>query len=140
MWAQRVTSGVAAVSAALYRVVCVDILTELRISFFVQAADGIRDLYVTGVQTCALPISRGAARGDGRGLSGDVLIHRRRKGRMCQPTMLAPTRVARAKNGAPRHERAAIAPHEAFSRSEERRVGKEGGSPRPPARRRAMTR
>src|SRR2546430_10235994 len=26
--------------------------------FFVQAEDGIRDLTVTGVQTCALPISR----------------------------------------------------------------------------------
>src|SRR5438874_928703 len=28
--------------------------------FFFQAEDGIRDLYVTGVQTCALPISHGA--------------------------------------------------------------------------------
>src|SRR5690349_22166427 len=28
------------------------------IIFFFQAEDGIRDLYVTGVQTCALPISR----------------------------------------------------------------------------------
>src|SRR5690349_23499674 len=27
------------------------------IYFFFQAEDGIRDLYVTGVQTCALPIS-----------------------------------------------------------------------------------
>src|SRR6266540_2446917 len=27
--------------------------------FFFQAEDGIRDLYMTGVQTCALPISRG---------------------------------------------------------------------------------
>src|SRR5690349_24579711 len=26
--------------------------------FFFQAEDGIRDLYVTGVQTCALPICR----------------------------------------------------------------------------------
>src|SRR5690349_22535807 len=34
------------------------------IFFFFQAEDGIRDLYVTGVQTCALPIfhrARGAA-------------------------------------------------------------------------------
>src|SRR6266478_6454985 len=31
--------------------------------FFFQAEDGIRDLTVTGVQTCALPISHGAARG-----------------------------------------------------------------------------
>src|SRR5256886_12346226 len=29
--------------------------------FFFQAEDGIRDLTVTGVQTCALPISRAAA-------------------------------------------------------------------------------
>src|SRR6266496_5308401 len=29
--------------------------------FFFQAEDGIRDLYVTGVQTCALPISVGHA-------------------------------------------------------------------------------
>src|SRR2546421_11546605 len=30
--------------------------------FFFQAEDGIRDLIVTGVQTCALPISRRGAR------------------------------------------------------------------------------
>src|SRR6267378_3359409 len=30
-----------------------------RLFFFFQAEDGIRDLYVTGVQTCALPISDG---------------------------------------------------------------------------------
>src|SRR5690349_22245250 len=30
--------------------------------FFFQAEDGIRDLYVTGVQTCALPISAGPTR------------------------------------------------------------------------------
>src|SRR2546427_9178824 len=37
----------------------------LFIFFFFQAEDGIRDLTVTGVQTCALPISgtRAAARG-----------------------------------------------------------------------------
>src|SRR6266576_2925620 len=29
--------------------------------FFFQAEDGIRDLYVTGVQTCALPILRRVA-------------------------------------------------------------------------------
>src|SRR2546430_12903822 len=31
--------------------------SRLRIFFFFQAEDGIRDLTVTGVQTCALPIS-----------------------------------------------------------------------------------
>src|SRR3712207_6251473 len=32
---------------------------EHMISFFFQAEDGIRDIGVTGVQTCALPILRG---------------------------------------------------------------------------------
>src|SRR5438874_13009125 len=31
-------------------------MTNLLVFFFFQAEDGIRDLYVTGVQTCALPI------------------------------------------------------------------------------------
>src|SRR5256884_3739744 len=31
--------------------------------FFFQAEDGIRDVAVTGVQTCALPILRGCQRG-----------------------------------------------------------------------------
>src|SRR6266496_4606938 len=35
-------------------------LTLILVVFFFQAEDGIRDLYVTGVQTCALPISCGA--------------------------------------------------------------------------------
>src|SRR6266516_2390112 len=34
--------------------------------FFLQAEDGIRDRTVTGVQTCALPISRRYQRGSGR--------------------------------------------------------------------------
>src|SRR6266496_1616531 len=41
--------------------------------FFFQAEDGIRDLYVTGVQTCALPISRrraGETPGPGAAVSG----------------------------------------------------------------------
>src|SRR2546430_7770678 len=40
---------------------------ESDIFFFFQAEDGIRDLTVTGVQTCALPISGGGrARRQGR--------------------------------------------------------------------------
>src|SRR5439155_14250580 len=31
--------------------------SEIRVFFFFQAEDGIRDGHVTGVQTCALPIS-----------------------------------------------------------------------------------
>src|SRR2546427_7510969 len=38
---------------ACVMLVCLDLLF-----FFFQAEDGIRDLTVTGVQTCALPISR----------------------------------------------------------------------------------
>src|SRR2546422_5462732 len=40
------------------------------IFFFFQAEDGIRDVAVTGVQTCALPISSGA---DGDGLTREFL-------------------------------------------------------------------
>src|SRR6267378_6731465 len=36
---------------------CLTLLSSLEFFFFFQAEDGIRDLYVTGVQTCALPIS-----------------------------------------------------------------------------------
>src|SRR6266496_4658378 len=43
--------------------------------FFFQAEDGIRDLYVTGVQTCALPILLATRSG-----SGEVLHARLRKG------------------------------------------------------------
>src|SRR5690606_40999932 len=38
------------------------VLLYHRGAFFFQAEDGIRDFHVTGVQTCALPISLGAAR------------------------------------------------------------------------------
>src|SRR5438874_2005495 len=36
---------------------CFTCLRCIAVYFFFQAEDGIRDLYVTGVQTCALPIS-----------------------------------------------------------------------------------
>src|SRR5256886_7508365 len=36
---------------------------ELDVFFFFQAEDGIRDLTVTGVQTCALPIFKATLRG-----------------------------------------------------------------------------
>src|SRR5204862_4086842 len=38
------------------------VLIPVLIFFFFQAEDGIRDLYVTGVQTCALPIWTGQDR------------------------------------------------------------------------------
>src|SRR5438874_11994040 len=53
--------------------------------FFFQAEDGIRDLYVTGVQTCALPISLTGARACGgvprrklRSNSRSVILSNRR--------------------------------------------------------------
>src|SRR5690349_24403642 len=69
--------------------------------FFFQAEDGIRDLYVTGVQTCALPIS---ARGG-------------RTAPRCSATSSAGRAWGRSP---PRGSR--------WPRSEERRVGKECGS------------
>src|SRR5688572_33248983 len=62
------------------------------IFFFFQAEDGIRDLTVTGVQTCALPIST-AARGDHRerdarvvdAAGGDGPVASDRVHQRCQP-------------------------------------------------------
>src|SRR6267378_115952 len=39
------------------RILCPPRACSVVFFFFFQAEDGIRDLYVTGVQTCALPIS-----------------------------------------------------------------------------------
>src|SRR5947209_19478828 len=99
-------------------------------SFFFQAEDGIRDIGVTGVQTCALPILRGAEMAAGH--------ERRRRKRAGQPDQ--------RKRPAPSHEREAmrhrpraVAQHVGAPvavggerggtyvnvRSEERRVGKE---------------
>src|SRR2546430_5330765 len=43
--------------------------------FFFQAEDGIRDLTVTGVQTCALPISGGSRRSRPRNVPGGARCH-----------------------------------------------------------------
>src|SRR5690349_24871933 len=80
--------------------------------FFFQAEDGIRDLYVTGVQTCALPISASAPRNRMRSASAAHMAHVGRTtfgGRPRRPT------------SGPASLRAAIR----GPRSEERRVGKE---------------
>src|SRR5256886_8895062 len=92
--------------------------------FFFQAEDGIRDLTVTGVQTCALPISRGRA----CATPGDVDM----SGRPVRRRVLAdveqaggwPVVLARIASGEPVVEIART-----FRvRSEESRVGKEGRS------------
>src|SRR5207245_4185016 len=96
---------------------------------FFQAEDGIRDATVTGVQTCALPISR-AALADGRirfdssstGNRRNLLLNRVRTGRSSR-SFLAVTDV---KNGLPLNDR--LNSSSGDMRSEERRVGKEVGA------------
>src|SRR2546430_7514451 len=85
--------------------------------FFFQAEDGIRDLTVTGVQTCALPICRGRA----LALAGDHVIGEIANGQCCS------TRIG-CSNGRCAAERIVgiSAVRDAVGlRSEERRVGKE---------------
>src|SRR5205809_4260454 len=88
--------------------------------FFFQAEDGIRDVAVTGVQTCALPISPTSslswfsrwalALGDGRQWYSSSSVNHRRSQHM------AGSFLARVERGLPSRT---------LSRSEERRVGKE---------------
>src|SRR5206468_4922124 len=92
--------------------------------------DGIRDLIVTGVQTCALPISAGTnvARGRSNPIpSGNN--QRRAKGRRdlaSTPAPVAPTSAPRRTAGRTRESaRPARRPTSLPRRSEERRVGKE---------------
>src|SRR2546429_7354928 len=49
---------------------------SLVVFFFFQAEDGIRDVAVTGVQTCALPISKEFFRFETRGKEMDVIDKR----------------------------------------------------------------
>src|SRR3989440_8381695 len=92
------------------------VLCEIVFFFFFQAEDGIRDLIVTGVQTCALPIYFVRV-GDHHLATGD-----------CQDGLLRPPHgnsVAELTVGA-----SPAAPPMLFvsptpPRSEERRVGKE---------------
>src|SRR6266403_4742814 len=59
--------------------------------FFFQAEDGIRDLYVTGVQTCALPISAArSARETGRRPAGPRLAGPPRAGARLRPRQRRP--------------------------------------------------
>src|SRR5690349_22671389 len=87
--------------------------------FFFQAEDGIRDLYVTGVQTCALPIY---PVGGGRAAIDPPL-----PGRLVGPRSGIPRGVrARRHRGSDELPRRAGGDRAAARmRSEERRVGKE---------------
>src|SRR6266496_2185781 len=57
------------ISQSMSAAVLPALATAVRVFFF-QAEDGIRDLYVTGVQTCALPISGGQGPGAAPGSGG----------------------------------------------------------------------
>src|SRR2546430_7536167 len=83
----------------------------LYVFFFFQAEDGIRDLTVTGVQTCALPIC-GGRRQSGR-IPGRISVD----GDYC--SVDASLQLTAAPGPRPR------LPAPSFRRSEERRVGKE---------------
>src|SRR5688572_31703544 len=82
--------------------------------FFFQAEDGIRDLTVTGVQTCALPISS-AIRTATPGCC-------RRSPRDSRDASMRPTRRSARR---PSSSKRCDALKRRTARSEERRVGKE---------------
>src|SRR2546429_3208763 len=87
--------------------------------FFFQAEDGIRDVAVTGVQTCALPISR-------RGSRSWPPPSPRRRGGAAPSTDRRPRSPRRAPPPAAWARRSSFRPPPPPSpRSEERRVGKE---------------
>src|SRR5256886_11132751 len=88
----------------------------LHLHFFFQAEDGIRDLTVTGVQTCALPICRVKFLAVALGRHGFSHLARRAS------EELNPTRQ-RGRTSASLARRAKKRFHN--PRSEERRVGKE---------------
>src|SRR2546426_7395049 len=85
--------------------------------FFFQAEDGIRDYKVTGVQTCALPISHVEMIEVDAGNSPDFLFHVAwlTGGRLSKP---------QARRQKHRARDSALASRQ-WVRSEERRVGKE---------------
>src|SRR5205085_5847487 len=91
--------------------------------FFFQAEDGIRDLTVTGVQTCALPICRGDHRiAPARHVAAD----------RADGNMLVPEHDARQRLDLELAHRLLLLAREVahlllrkLDRSEERRVGKE---------------
>src|SRR5256884_5664019 len=92
-------------------------------NFFFQAEDGIRDVAVTGVQTCALPIFFNR-RAFGPAI-GEEIRRRERPVLWLVGHVLVQIPAARARE---QGRRSAADEQEARSRSEERRVGKEGRS------------
>src|SRR5437588_4245009 len=84
--------------------------------FFFQAEDGIRDHCVTGVQTCALPISRTKSRRTKLSLRNSAVSNVSGL-TIDQSALWAKTQILSPPRGS--------GPEEHPGRSEERRVGKE---------------
>src|SRR2546429_8889466 len=92
--------------------------------FFFQAEDGIRDVAVTGVQTCALPIC------------GGIRLRWRRSDRACRASFrrlpevdrLGDALGAKGQRGLLPQSRRRVGGAEDLLRSGERRVGEEGRS------------
>src|SRR2546429_3904723 len=87
--------------------------------FFFQAEDGIRDVAVTGVQTCALPIYGWQGRRAYKGKAERLRHHRHRVG-----GELSRARAQRRQANMLERPQV-IFLHVSSERSEERRVGKE---------------
>src|SRR2546430_8951183 len=87
--------------------------------FFFQAEDGIRDLTVTGVQTCALPILSGLLRSErGEVTKGSIEFNGEPVDRL-PPHEIVKRGIVQVFEGRRVFE------HLTTERSEERRVGKE---------------
>src|SRR2546430_9033088 len=85
--------------------------------FFFQAEDGIRDLTVTGVQTCALPISESVDKEVGHRIAQIRQAHGLKVAQVARAIGVSHRQLTAIENGA----RSA----QVDTRSEERRVGKE---------------
>src|SRR5438874_4372733 len=108
---------------SLSKIFGADVLSSLAISvvmffFFFQAEDGIRDLYVTGVQTCALPISANVPMRDaGSARLGMIVAETFRRNRKITITTRQMVRTS--------VNLTSCTDSRIGTRSEERRVGKE---------------
>src|SRR5690348_17789967 len=101
--------------------------------FFFQAEDGIRDGRVTGVQTCALPISPAQPQA-----SSSLMMHPVSSSEMPSPPSrsgkendvrpISPALRTSSHGNSSRSSSSAATGRISCSRSEERRVGKEGRS------------
>src|SRR5207247_4218125 len=96
-----------------------------------QAEDGIRDPLVTGVQTCALPISRRTGRGylGNKAASGTEIIAELGAEHQRTGKWIVYTSADSVFQVAAHEETVALEElYRACARSEERRVGKAGGA------------